>query len=324
MYELQTPGCRAGAAIAALLLSATVIAADAPARLINVRDMYPSVSPDGTTLVFESNRSGTSQIYRTEVTEDGRPANTVRLTDVEFGAETPVISPDGRSIALAIYVDEGNNDVFVMDLDGGNLRRVTDGPGYDGHPHWSADGQRIVFNSDRTTPDQSAEWGERWHEIFSVALDGGDLRQHTQCRTVCTYGSLSPDGESVLYRKVLNSAGLNWALNPSERNSEVFVADVDGGNERNLSNHGAFDGWPVWSPDGSRIAFASNRRGPPRTGHIWSVAPDGSGLRQETQGIWSYAQPAWSFDGSSIFAYQSKETEDYEFGSIVEITLFPR
>ena len=46
-----------------------------------------------------------------------------------------------------------------------------------------------------------------------------------------------------------------------EEISEVFVADRDGSNPRNLTNNPFFDGWPAWSPDGSKIAFASNRRG---------------------------------------------------------------
>jgi len=286
-------------------------------RLINTRDMYPGISPDGQKLVFQSNRSGSDQVYLMNI-DDGKIR---QLTDLPLGGESPAFSPDGQHIIFAAYVGEGNNDVFIMNADGSGLKRLTHGPGYDGHPHWSADGRRIVFNSDRTTTDRDASWSDRWHEIFSMNTDGSDLRQHTQCKSVCTYGSLSPDGKTVLYRKVIKTAGFNWELGGIEKNSEIFISDIDGSNERNITNNAAFDGWPLWSPDGSRIAFASNRSGPARTGQIWLMKPDGSDLQQLSDGPWSHAQPAWAFDGHSIYAYQLKETEDYEFGTVVRIAI---
>jgi Tol biopolymer transport system component len=286
-------------------------------RLINTRDMYPSVSADGKQVVFQSNRTGSNQLFILSLDDGGLR----QLGEFPQGAETPVFSPDGRSIVFALYVGEDNNDVFTINADGSGLKQLTDGPGYDGHPHWSADGQRIVFNSDRTSPDPNAGWSDRWHEIFSMKADGSDVRQHTRCKAVCTYGSFSPDGKKVLYRKVINAAGFNWELGSIEKNSEIFIADLDGANEVNISNNAAFDGWPVFSPNGQRIAFASNRSGPARTGQIWLVNSDGSGLRQLSQGPWSHAQPAWAQDGQSIFAYQLTETEADEFGSIVRITL---
>jgi len=301
------------ALLAVLLLSNTVVAQTT--RLINTRDMYPGVSPDGKQVVFQSNRSGSNQLFIMDL-EDGRLR---QLTDFPGGAETPAFSPDGQSIVFGGYVGENNNDVFTIRTDGTGLRQLTDSPGYDGHPHWSADGKRIVFNSDRTSPDPEAGWSDRWHEIFSMKADGGDMRQHTRCQAVCTYGSLSPDGAKVLYRKVISTAGFNWELGNIDRNSEIFIADLDGGHETNLSNNAAFDGWPVFSPDGKRIAFASNRSGPARTGQVWLMSSDGGDLRQLSHGPWSHAQPAWSPDGKSIYAYQLLETEDDEFGSIVRI-----
>jgi len=218
-------------------------------------------------------------------------------------------------------VGENNNDVFTMNTDGTGLVQLTDSPGYDGHPHWSADGKRIVFNSDRSSPDPDAGWSDRWHEIYSMNADGSEIRKHTNCESVCTYGSLSPDGSKVLYRKVINSPSFSWNMKFSDRNSEIFVADSDGENEINLSNSAAFDGWPVWSPDGQRIAFASNRSGPANSGQIWTMKPDGSDLKQVSHGPWSHVQPAWSSDGKSIYAYQHEETEDHEFGSVVRIRL---
>jgi TolB protein len=284
-------------------------------RLINTRDMYPSMSPDGKQMVFQSNRTGSNQLFIMDM--DGGKLR--QLGDFPLGAETPVFSPDGQRIVFDVYVGENNNNVFTINADGSDLKQLTDSPGYDGHPHWSSDGGRIVFNSDRTSPDSDAVWSDRWHEIFSMKADGSDVQQHTRCKAVCTFGSLSPDGKTVLYRKVIKAAGFNWELGSIEKNSEIFIADIDGGDETNISNNAAFDGWPVFSPDGKRVAFASNRSGPARTGQIWLMNTDGSGLQQLSQGPWSHAQPVWAFDGQSIYAYQFTETEDYEFGSIVSI-----
>jgi len=284
-------------------------------RLINTRDMYPGASPDGKQLVFQSNRNGTDQVFVLNVDDGGIR----QLTDLPRGGETPVFSPDGNFVLFAAYVGEDNNDVFIMNTDGSGMTQLTHSPGYDGHPRWSTDGRRIVFNSDRTSPDPDASWNDRWHEIFSMGADGSDVRQHTRCESVCTYGSLSPDGKKVLYRKVIKAAGFNWGLVNIEKNSEIFIADIDGSNEINISNNAAFDGWPIWSPDGSQIAFASNRTGPANTGQIWLMSLDGSDLRQQSHGPWSHAQPAWSFDGQSIYAYQLEETAEHEFGSIVRI-----
>ncbi len=286
-------------------------------QITAVRDTYPSVSPDGQTVVFQSNRSGRNEIWRMK--RDGSGLRQLTHTDHASGSETPVWSPDGQRIAFARYLEENNNDVFVMDLEGGATRQLTDSPGYDGHPHWSADGLRIVFNSDRTSPDLTVPWGERWHEIHSISVDGDDLRQHTTCRAICTYGSLSPDGQQILYRRTLAEPGLSWSLASSPRNSEVFVTKLRSGESRNLSASAAFDGWPIWSPDGRWIAFASNRSGPPRTGQIWIVRPDGSGLREVTTGALSHVQPSWAPDGRALWAYRAYESASIEFGGIARV-----
>lgn len=300
-----------------LLIAYTLAAAIATAqetRLTNIISSYPHSSPDGTRIVFHSNRTGQYQVF--VMNADGSGLR--QLTNEPSGAQTPKWSPDGTKI---VYASEqnGNTDVWVMRADGTGKIRITDFAGDDGHPHWSADGQRIIFNSARTTPDLSAEWSRQWHEVFSVRLDGTDLRQHTRCRSVCTYPSFSPDGKKIAYRKVVDVPGFRWDLSNAERNSEVFVSDLDGSNEINLSSNAAYDGWPAWSPDSKLIAFTSNRTGPQNVGQVFSVASDGTGLRQVTRGPWSYTQPSWSPDGKRIYAWQNQDHGTFEFGDIVAI-----
>lgn len=307
----------------ALLLSgnqstvqAQEVAIPAPLRLTNLISSYPNPSPDGERVVFQSNRTGRWEIYVMNM--DG--SDLTRLTDRTGDNVTPAWSPDGELIAFAASLGE-NSEIYVMNSDGSDLRRLTDHPGDDSHPHWSADGSRIIFNSARTTPHLEGDWSKQWHEIFSMRRDGTDLRQHTHCMTVCTYPSFSPDGTRIVYRKITNTPGFSWDLSSISRNSEVFVAEADGSNEINLSSNAAFDGWPMWSPDGDQIVFASNRAGPANVGQLYVVNVNGTGLQQITSGPWSYAQPAWSHDGNKVFAYQNQETADFEFGDVVVVDL---
>ncbi len=74
--------------------------------------------------------------------------------------------------------------------------------------------------------------------------------------------------------------------------------DADGSNQQNMTNDPAYDGWPVWSPDGSKIAFASNRRGNHR---IYVMDADGKNVLPIVHDEGRAPAPAWSPDGKSIY-----------------------
>ena len=272
-----------------LSLSVTAIAStplDQPHTA--VVDAYPSLSPDDRQLLFQSNRSGRWALYIAKA--DGADARV--FLDSGDDPVSPAWSPDGALIAYAATV-EGQSEIFVIKADGTGRRRMTFDPGDDSHPHWSRD-NRLFFNSGRATPDQPSDPNIEVGEIFSMKPDGSDLRQHTHCHALCTFPSPSPDGTKIAYRKVLQEPGKNWMQQDQALNSEVFVADLDGGHERNLSASPAYDGWPVWSPDSRWIAFSSNRGGVPAVGQIFELHPDGKGLRQVTQGLQSHVQASYA------------------------------
>jgi TolB protein len=298
-----------------VLVAPTLVFAQAK-RITTVIDSYPQLSRDGTTIVFQSNRSGSWQIYKCK--PDGSALE--QLTKLPFAAAGPSWSPNGRLIAFA-GEPGGDSEIFVMNSDGSDVRQLTSTPGDDSHPHFSADGSRIMFNSARTSADLTVDWSRQWHELFSMKPDGSDVRQHTRCRSVCTFGSFSPDMTRIVYRKVIDGPAFQWDLTSRGRNSEIFVANADGTNEVNLSNNAAFDGWPMWSPDGRQVVFASNRSGPANTGRIYVANVDVPSVREVNTGPGSFVQPSWSADGRRIVLYQHVETAEYEYGNIALVEI---
>lgn len=303
------------------MIALLALAAAAATPLTAVRDSYPALSPDGKTLLFHSNRSGRQAIWR--AAGDGSDPRLL-FDGAGLGEEpgTPVWSPDGASIAFAMTplgaTDPNESDIYVMRADGSGVRRLTDAPGDDSHPHWSADGRRLYFNSARATPDLKAEWTRQWIDIYSMAADGGDVRRHTDCRAVCTYPVPSPDGRSVVHRRVVAEPGLDWAQRRIGRNSEVVVTELDGSGSVNVSRSPAYDGWPAWAPGGKWLVFASNRDGIAATGQIFAVRPDGTGLHALTRGAWSRVQP--SFAGPRrLLVYQGREEGETEIGHVAAL-----
>lgn len=284
-----------------------------------VRDSYPSLSSDGRHLIFTSNRTGQQAIWIADA--DGeRPKLLFDGDHVGTDPATPIWSPDGSRIAFAMKpagsTDENESEIYVMRPDGSALLRLTHAPGDDSHPHWSADGKRIFFNSARATPELTADWSRQWIDIYSMNASGGDVRRHTDCRTVCTYPVPSPDGRSIAHRKVIDTPGLQWNLEPGGRNSEIFITAMDGSGSVNVSNSGAYDGWPMWSPSGRWVVFVSNRDKGVNTGQIYAVRPDGRDPRPLTSGAISRAQPSFSADGKLLLVYEHVETADFEIGHI--------
>jgi uncharacterized protein YjdB len=99
----------------------------------------------------------------------------------------------------------------------------------------------------------------------------------------------SPDGSRIAY------------VTDRDGNMEIYVMNADGSSPQRITNNAATDGSPTWTPDGTRIVYASNAAGGTTgTFHIWIMNADGSGQRQLTQGTTSDFQPAVSPDGKTI------------------------
>jgi TolB protein len=236
----------------------------------------PSYSPDGKRIVFITVIESREQLF--VMNADGsRP---VQITRDDADHEDPAWSPDGGKIAY-VSMKEGTEVIHLINPDGSGDEALTPSAVKVIHPSWAPDSQSLVYCTD----DDLAPPRKNEADIVSIDLR---TRKTTTLITggVNTYPKWSPDGSKLTFRRMLG-----------EMNSEVFVAERDGSNPRNLTNHPSFDGWPAWSPDGRQIAFASNRHG---IYEVFVMKADGSDVRKVAGNDGRATAPAWSPDGRTI------------------------
>jgi Tol biopolymer transport system component len=215
-------------------------AGGAPRRLTHhaASDALPRWSRDGRRIFFASERSGNWQIY--EVGAEGGNARRVRTNGHrEWQADE---SPDGRSIAFLSNA-QGPEYLFVMDT-GRATERVLVRHGRRtvlGNPHWSADGRRIVF---------STNW-PKGHGIHLVDARTGEEQPMDEALGSGCEPRFHPDGRRVVY---VNRGGHADV-------SRLVEHDLASGAKKVLVDWPALNYNPVYSPDGSEIAFSSNITG---------------------------------------------------------------
>ncbi|WP_222983072.1 TolB family protein [Flagellimonas meishanensis] len=120
-----------------------------------------------------------------------------------------------------------------------------------------------------------------------------------------SYPDISPDGTKIAFRRRTEDDIMGRKVG----NSEVFIADRDGGNAHNISNHPEHDGWPSWSPDGTKIAFASERERE-KNWQIYTINIDDTELKRLTTFDSQHAEFAkaqWSTDGTKIVCTRTKD-----------------
>ncbi len=133
-------------------------------------------------------------------------------------------------------------DLYVMESDGTNVRRVTNTPGYDGGPFFSPDGKRILW--------RRFDSGGMNADVFSARIDGSDVRKITDFQSMSWAPYFHPSGEYLIFTS--NKFGFE--------NFELFIVDSEGKKEPvRITTTDGFDGLPVFSPDGSRLCWTSNR-----------------------------------------------------------------
>ena len=246
-------------------------------QLTHSYNFDPSESPDGKRLVFIRIIEGREQLF--VMHSDGTSEK--QITRDAADHEDVVWSPDGTKLAY-ILIKDGKKVVHIMNPDGSGDEAVTPPTQSAIHPSWAPDSKRILYctDDDLRPPVKNAA------EIYAIDLA---TRRVTTLISggVNTYPVLSPDGRKIAFRKMVQ-----------EINSEVFVADADGGNLRNLTNHPAFEGWPAWSSDGRQIAFGANRNS---NYQIFMMNADGSNVRLLANTEGRATAPRWSADGRKVY-----------------------
>ena len=184
-----------------------------------------------------------------------------RLTSYGTYTAEGVLSPDGKRIVFTSLKD-GDLDIYTMNVDGSDVRRLTTTPGYDGGPWWSPDGTKIVYRAWHYAPEDSAGLrqyrellGQRMirpnrMELFVMNADGSDQRQVTRLGGANFGPSWTPDGRLIFSSN---------HQNPRSRNFDLFVVKVDGTGLEQITRNPEFDGFPMFSHDGTRLVWASNR-----------------------------------------------------------------
>lgn len=263
----------------------------------------------------------------------------------EFAGD-PRISPDGKLVAFVVTtVDQKQNrrhsSIWMTAVDGNRAPwQFTTSPQNSNSPRWSPDGQWLAFISSRPSAETAARAtnesaaSDQRPQVWVLSMNGGEARRITNLKNGASSFQWSPDGKRLVClgrtgpsdaraenrdrSDVRHYSHISYKFNDTgwfdDRRSHIWIVDVkSGANKQITSGDDWNDADPQWSPDGTRIAFASNRTGKEyeedRNTDVWVIAAEGGPLTKISDHSESDNSPRWSPDGKTI-AFVGRVRED--------------
>jgi len=263
-------------------LTATQTASPTPKPFTN--GGLPNVSPNGHHIAFVSERGGTDDLF--VISAKGR--GELQLTHTSDHESPAGWTADGR-ILFSVFTNEASR-LYAIALNGKSLREVGSVPGR--APMLSPDGKRLIYMAGTWTATR----------LIVSALDGSNRQQINDGASIAWNSHWSPDGQRIAFT----------GREAPKSELAVFVMNVDGGERHKVTNIPAEEGgaqWPVWSPDGSRLAIQVNSRQQKNSAHIWIVdAASGEARKLAAHDQYFVDEtPSWFPDGKRL-AFQSNRT----------------
>ncbi|MCH2169994.1 hypothetical protein MK489_04350 [Myxococcota bacterium] len=231
-------------------------------------NLFPSWTLDGIGVVYTSYRHLNRPYLFLASRSRQKPA---KLLFPSLGSERHqyrgVFDPSGRKMAIVVSA-QGPAEIYTINEDGSDLRRLTNNRSIDVSPAWSPDGEQIAFVSDRSGSPQ----------IYVMGADGSQVRRLTFDGSYNTAPAWSPDGAWIAYEARVKGQ------------FDIWLLDVEGGQAIPLISHPASDEGPSWAPNSRKIVFSSRRRG---RADLYVVDINGDNLRRLTRGLGDNTSPAW-------------------------------
>lgn len=237
-----------------------------------VRHFYPSMSPDGKSVVYSAYREdNVFEIYEVNIAT----GNIKRLTNRLGVLTAPEISPDGSQIIFTRWTAQSDRYlIWTMDRNGNNAGNISGLEGWD--PTWSPDGKHVLYAANLNGSNQ----------LYTVKVTDNSSSERKQ---VGSYNALrgrsdwSPDGQLIV-----TYSGQSWKR-------EVYIMDADGSDQRQLTPSGGNSQGPSISPDNKWVAFTAYFDHPDDIHgcEIYIIRTDGSDLRRLTDNDYCDYQPRW-------------------------------